>query len=92
MTRTASVSCRPWVRLAIRPAGKTLSDLGLTPAQFQLLAANAGIKVALARRLRRETTLSLKWIAQQLGVGSWKYLSNVLGQEAPKCTQAQIGL
>lgn len=71
---------------------ETLSDLGLTAAQFQLLAANAGVKVALARRLRRETTLSLKWIAQQLGGGSWKYLSNVLRQEAPKSAQAQLGL
>jgi hypothetical protein len=44
----------------------------ITSAGFQMLPANAGIKVDLARRLRRETTLSLKWIAQQLGVGSWK--------------------
>lgn len=55
---------------ARRIVEETLSDLRLTPAQLQLLAANAGVKVQLARRLRRETTLSLKWIAQQLGVGT----------------------
>jgi hypothetical protein len=44
----------------------------LTPAQFQLLPANAEFKVQLARRLRRETTLSLKRIAQHLGVRNWK--------------------
>ncbi len=54
--------------------------------------ANAEVKVQLARRLRRETTLSLKWIAQQLGVGSWKYLSNLLGQEGPNRAQAELGL
>lgn len=77
---------------ARRIVAETVSDLGLTPAQFQLLPANAEAKVQLARRLRRETTLSLKWIARQLGVGSWKYLSNLLGQEAPHTAQAQLGL
>ena len=32
-------------------------------------------KVALARRLRQETTMSLKWIAQRLHMGSWTYVS-----------------
>jgi len=35
-------------------------------------------KVALARRLRQETTMSLKWIARRLHMGSWTYLSNLL--------------
>jgi hypothetical protein len=35
-------------------------------------------KVALARRLRQETTMSLKWIAQRLQMGSWTYVSNLL--------------
>jgi putative transposase len=35
-------------------------------------------KVALARRLRQETTMSLKWIAQRLHMGSWTYVSNLL--------------
>ena len=34
------------------------------PAQLQSLSANVRVKVDLARRLRRETTVSLKWIAQ----------------------------
>ena len=32
-------------------------------------------KVRLARRLRQETSLSLKWIAQRLHIGSWIYVS-----------------
>jgi hypothetical protein len=35
-------------------------------------------KVALARRLRQETTMSLKWIARRLRMGSWTYVSNLL--------------
>ncbi len=34
-------------------------------------------KVSIARRLRRETTLSLKWNAQRLQMGSWTYVSNL---------------
>ena len=35
-------------------------------------------KVALARRLRAETTMSLAWIAGRLRMGSWSYVSNLL--------------
>jgi hypothetical protein len=40
-------------------------------------------KVKLAGRLRRETTLSLKWIAQRLPMGSRTCVSNLLN-EAPR--------
>ena len=58
----------------------------------QVLPGKAGVKVELARRLRRETTMSLKWIAQQLGIGSWKYLSNLLGQRAADPAQPDLGI
>jgi putative transposase len=77
---------------ARRIVAETLSDLRLTPTQLQMLPANASEKVQLARRLRRETTLSLRWVAQQLGIGSWKYLSNLLGQEAPNPAQPELPL
>jgi putative transposase len=35
-------------------------------------------KVALARRLRAETTMTLAWIAEHLRMGSWSYVSNLL--------------
>jgi hypothetical protein len=38
-------------------------------------------KVALARRLRQETTMSLKWIAQRLHMGSWTCVSNLLHEK-----------
>ncbi len=37
-------------------------------------------KVRLARELRAETTVSLKWIAQRLEMGSWTHVSNLLRQ------------
>jgi hypothetical protein len=42
-------------------------------------AVQKGIRtgVWLAQRLRQETTISLKWIAQQLLMGSWTYVSNL---------------
>ena len=35
-------------------------------------------KVALARDLRSQTTMSLKWIARRLEMGSWTHVSNLL--------------
>jgi len=36
------------------------------------------VKIALAQRLRKETTMSWKWIALRLQMGSWSYVSNLL--------------
>jgi hypothetical protein len=36
---------------------------------------------------RQETTMSLKWIAQRLEMGSWTYASNLLRQEPQSPTQ-----
>jgi hypothetical protein len=48
--------------------------------QGALRAARKGDarKVGLAARLRKETTMSLKWIAQQLAMGRWTYVSDLL--------------
>ena len=35
-------------------------------------------KVAVARRLRKETTMTLKWIANRLEMGTWTYVSNLV--------------
>jgi len=36
------------------------------------------VKVEIAWRLREETTMTLKWIAQQLQMGNWTHVSNCL--------------
>jgi hypothetical protein len=48
-------------------------------------------KVVLARRLRQETTMSLKWIAQRLQMGSWSYVFNLLNQKhkPPTCVNSE---
>jgi putative transposase len=38
-------------------------------------------KIRIALRLRQETTMTLKWIARRLKMGTWTYVSNCLGFE-----------
>ena len=38
-------------------------------------------KVRLAVRIRQETAMSLKWIAEHLAMGSWTHVSNLLVAE-----------
>jgi putative transposase len=38
----------------------------------------ASVKVAIARRLRQETPMTLAWIAQRLQMGVWTHVSNLL--------------
>jgi hypothetical protein len=45
-------------------------------------AKNHPGKVAIARRLRQETNLSLKWIAERLAMATWTRVSNLLHKRA----------
>ncbi len=36
--------------------------------------------------------MSLKWIAEHLGIGSWKYLSNLLPERWTDAGQPELGL
>lgn len=44
-------------------------------------------KVTIALRLRSESTMTLKWIAQRLQMGSWTHVSNCLAaaRKSPEC-------
>jgi REP element-mobilizing transposase RayT len=42
-------------------------------------------KVRLAQQLRARTSVSLKWIAQRLEMGSWTHVSNLLQRNALEC-------
>lgn len=46
-------------------------------------------KVELAWRLRRETTMTLKWIAQRLKLGAWTHVSNCLVQKRKQNEKCQ---
>jgi REP element-mobilizing transposase RayT len=59
------------VRAALKEAGWKQSDLARR-------RKGDPVKITLARRLRRETTMPLKWICQRLEMGSWKSVNRRL--------------
>jgi hypothetical protein len=59
-------------------AGEELRRRGWKEADLPGLRKGDKVKVLLARRLRCETTMSLKWIARRLHKGSGSYDSNLL--------------
>jgi REP element-mobilizing transposase RayT len=71
---TGELKAERLVRQEIRRRGWKEQDLPALPK------GHKG-KVALARRLRQETTMSLKWIAQRLHMGRWTYVSNLLREK-----------
>jgi REP element-mobilizing transposase RayT len=58
---------------------ETLRNERMTFEELRSLLAKHRIKLKLAEQLRRETTMELKWIARELGIKSWRYLSKLLG-------------
>lgn len=55
-----------------------LEKLGWKEESLRMVSKRHPVKVQLARRLRAESTMSLKWIAARLQMGSWTYVSNLL--------------
>jgi hypothetical protein len=55
-----------------------LKGVGWTKAELKRRRKGHASKVALARRLREETAVSLRWIAENLHMGTWTYVSNRL--------------
>jgi REP element-mobilizing transposase RayT len=55
-----------------------LKRRGWKESQLGLLPKGDKVKIAVAKRLRKETTMTLKWIAQRLQMGSWTYVFNLL--------------
>jgi hypothetical protein len=68
---------------AERTVMEEMKGLGWEKGDLQRRRKGDKGKVAMARRLRKETTMSLKWIAQRLQMGSWTYVSNLLREKAP---------
>src|SRR5882724_10597489 len=57
-----------------------LKKLGWAKSELAARRKSDPYKVALAREVRSQTTMSLKWIAQRLEMGSWTHVSNLLRQ------------
>jgi len=53
---------------------------GWTQAELSRRRKGDSEKVEMAWRLRQETTMTLKWIAQRLNMGAWTHVSNCLVQ------------
>lgn len=66
------------IEKARRIIDEALSHQRLTRTDLDHLRKGDPVKVAIARRLRKETTVTLSWIAAQLQMGTWTYVSNLL--------------
>ena len=69
------------VQKAERIVNEELQRLGWPEEGLRVQPKGHSAKVRMARRLRQETTMSLKWIAQRLQMGSWTYVSNLLHEK-----------
>lgn len=58
-----------------------LKRQGWTPEELELRRKGDREKVKIARRLRTETTMTLKWIAAELHMGAWTHVSNLLSRQ-----------
>jgi putative transposase len=63
---------------ARRIVQEELGRLGWEPGELKRRLKGDHEKVRLARRLRAETTVTLKWIASTLAMGTWTYVANRL--------------
>jgi hypothetical protein len=64
---------------AIRILREEMERLGWDKCALRHTAKGDEQKMNLAAWLRKNTTMSLKWIAQHLEMGSWTHVSNLLG-------------
>lgn len=63
---------------ARRIVQEELKRFGWSQAELKQRRKGDAKKVTLARRLREETAVSLRWIAENLHMGTWTYVSNRL--------------
>ena len=76
------VKARKIVVEELKRLGWSAKDLG------RRAKGDAG-KVEIAWRLRAETTMTLKWIAERLAMGSWKHLNGRLYEQRRKSKSKQ---
>ena len=62
-------------------AREEMGRLGWNESSLRQAGKGDERKLRLVARLREDTTMSLKWIAQHLAMGSWTHVSNLLGSK-----------
>jgi|GEM_PF-6449738 len=73
-----------WPKAQVSPFLNCLTGAGILAERVHASTDAPPIRrsernVRLAGRLRAETTMSLQWIAEHLGMGSWPHVSNLVG-------------
>ena len=58
-----------------------LKRIGWTEEDLKRGRKGDAKKVRIAQRLRADTTLTLKWIAEELQMGAWTHVSNLLSRQ-----------
>lgn len=71
---------------------EALRRLGWSEKELSGRAKGHPGKLLIARRLRQETTMSLKWIAAWLRMGTWTYLSKLLNLKMTHAMALQVPL
>ena len=66
---------------AERVLKEQLSRRGLKESDLSCRRKGDRVKIEVASQLRARTTMSLKWIAQRLNMGTWTHVSNCLVQK-----------
>ncbi|XOV72394.1 MAG: transposase [Verrucomicrobiota bacterium] len=64
---------------------------GITDQDLMTMRKGDPVKIRLAMEIRKRTTMSLKWIAEHLHMGTWTYVSNLLSTQRTKKLQV-LGL
>ena len=67
---------------ARRLLNEELDKLGWTGAELAGRAKGDARKIRIARRLRAETAVTLKWIAMELHMGTWTHVANRLSDNS----------
>lgn len=66
-----------------------LNKIGITDNDLKSIPKGDPLKIKLAMEIRKRTTMSLKWIAEHLHMGTWTYVSNLLStQRTQKMSKA----
>jgi len=67
-----------------------LKRLGCKERELLARAKGDPAKVTIARRLRTESTMTLKWVAERLHMGAWTYVWNLLAAQRTKGQRSRV--
>ena len=67
-----------------------LGQMGRSEDELRGRAKGHGGKVVVARRVRQETTMSLKWSAKRLAMETWTHLSDLLNPKAEDSLDQEV--